>query len=167
MVLSSGVMPAYVLYILVTLRAAEVLEVGTEDIFSLYEKRHFAAYKSPIYELGFYNCCTVEVKYRETWWLTVTLPDGNSFYIEADPCSGSENFYNSVVHSASSRLGLHENYLYATMEGKPFGHLGDMPLLRLGFTKKSKIFVQVRHIGGVCVAQDMSGRKRTVSRQMT
>lgn len=163
MVLSSGTMPAYVLYILVTLRAAEALEVGTGDIFSMYEKRHFAAYRSPIYQLGFYNCCTVEVKYRETWWLPVALPGGIVFYVEADPCHGSENLYNSVIHSASVRLGLHKNYLYATMEGKPFGHLGNMPLLRLGFSKKSKIVVQVRHVGGVCVAQDASGRKRAVS----
>ena len=163
MVLSSGTMPAYLLYIYVSLRAAERLEVGIEDIFSLFEKRHYAAYKSPIFELGFFNCCTVQVKYRETWWLPVRLPNGSTFHIEADPCHPSESFYNSVIFGASSRTRLQESAIYATMEGKPFGHLGDIPIFRIGFTKKSKIIVHVRLIGGVCVAQDASGRKRRVS----
>ena len=165
MVVVNGLTTGKDLYNLVIYTAAEKLEVGVEEIMSLYDKRHFAASRKPISDLGFYNCCTVEVIARDRWTIFVVVPGG--YYVEegfeVDALSSSNELNRDALAAASLLMDVPTDDLYALHNGTPLLRSRDVPIYQLGIHDGSTIAVYPRVRGGVCVSSVLCGRKRSVS----
>ena len=133
---------------------------------SLYDKRRYAASRKPICDLGFYNCCTVEVIARDRWTIFVEVPGG--YYVEegfeVDALSSSNELNRDALAAASLLMDVPTDDLYALHNGTPLLRSRDVPLYQLGIHDGSTIAVYPRMRGGVCVSSVLCGRKRSVSR---
>lgn len=130
---------------------------------SLYDKRRYAASRKPICDLGFYNCCTVEVIARDRWTIFVEVPGG--YYVEegfeVDALSSSNELNRDALAAASLLMDVPTDDLYALHNGTPLLRSRDVPLYQLGIHDGSTIAVYPRMRGGVCVSSVLCGRKRS------
>lgn len=165
MVVANGLTTGRDLYNLIIYTAAEKLGVGVEEIMSLYDKRHYAASRKPICDLGFYNCCTVEVIARDQWTIFVMVPGG--YYVEegfeVDALSSSSDLNRDALAAASLLMDVPTDDLYALYNGTPLLRNREVPIYQLGIHDGSTIEVFAKMKGGVCVSSVLCGRKRSVS----
>ena len=105
MVVATGLTPGLRLYYQVVCTAAEVLSVGIDDIFSIFEKRQYSASIRPICDLGFFNCCTVEVIVRDGWVVAVQAGDVH-FEVEVDAMIFCNELNSNILALASARLDV-------------------------------------------------------------
>ena len=169
MVVANGLTAGKDLYNLVIYTAAEKLNVGVEEIMSLYDKRHYAASRKPICDLGFYNCCTVEVIARDRWTIFAEVP-GGCYYVEecfeVDALSSSSDLNRDALAAASLLMDVPTDDLYALHNGTPLLRSRDVPIYQLGIHDGSTIEVFHKMRGGVCVSSVLCGRKRSVSNRV-
>lgn len=166
MVIVTGMTPGAQLYNQVIYTAGEALGVGIEEIFSVFEKRHYAASKKPICDLGFFNCCTVDVIAREGWVIEVQsgYKSGDLYFeIQTDPLDTTNDFNDKILALASEETGVSTNDLYALYNGTPLRRQRDVSLLQLGMHDRSQVTIFRRMRGGVIISRHTSGRKRAVS----
>lgn len=158
-------MSAMELYFRVCNSAAEMLEVGGDDIFSLYANRHYAAYKCSIAEFGFYNCCTVTVHYLHEWCWTIycDIPDGKSITVAADDSMTPSELHSNVLEKAADYFDTDPGKLYSLFQGKCYSHHDSLTIKEFGFDDGSRVTVYPRLLGGVCVSNKRKGKRRTVS----
>lgn len=159
--------PGWILDQMIREQASEIFDCLAEDLLCLFEKKIFAASARPIEDLGFFNCCTVSVEARHNWEIYLNLPRG--FFCDyplcADPLTSSNDLNNRILCVASVILGVNPDDLYVLFNGTPLFRASPVPIFALALHDNSHVTVLCRMRGGICVAQNSSGRKRCVSKK--
>ena len=164
--------PGWEVYDQIISRASSTMGCQESEVLALYDKkRSFSWSDSPLHDLGFYNCCTVSVEQRDGWVLFLEVAgrcnEGNPLRnnpIMIDPVDDC-NFVNQfILNVASHALQCSTDDLYVLFNGTPLRRSRDgIDICQLGIRNNSTLTVFRRLKGGVCIAQNASGRKRSVS----
>ena len=168
MVVVHHTMHAWEVYDIILARASETIGCDELDLMALYEKRSFDHILSPIDHVGFYNCCTVNVEARDGWGLYIDLPRLPFHHplidtpLLIDPRDRCNDVNSRILTAASSILLCDRNELYVLFNGTPLRRSKSVPISLLGLRDGSHVTVHFRLRGGVCIAQQVSGRKRSV-----
>jgi hypothetical protein len=157
------------LYFDVVSSAAEKLDVGIDDVRSLYAARHYAAYKCSIMDFGMYNCCTVTVEYRHEWnWrIFVHIPDGMHVKVHVDKSITPSELHDVVVDKAADYLDVRPDEIYSLYMDKAYNMFDNVSLVELGMHDGCTVTVYARLLGGVCVAHKACGKRKEVSNGAT
>ena len=163
-------LPGMTVYDEITLRASEIMGCRESDLFVLFEKKCFGCETLPIHDLGFFNCCTVNVELRDEWRLYLNLPTPlprghplNEHPILVDAFDSCYDVNARVLDVASNVLNCSRDDLYVLFNGTPLQRSQRVEIYKLGLHDGSTLSVFFRLRGGVCIAQNSSGRKRSVS----
>lgn len=155
-------------------RAAYSLGLSeTSRLCALFRKRRIdQELDQSIQDLGFYNHCTVHVAMNYEWRLYVELPvrpsnHGPNRYslLLVNGSDSCLDVNKRVISMAARRLDCRPDSIYALMNGTPL-HRPQTPRVNvrmLGMRDGSTVQVHFRLHGGVCIARQASGRKRSVS----
>jgi len=164
--------PGWDVYDLIISRASSTMGCNESEILALFDrKKHFSWIDRPLHEIGFYNCCSVSVEQRDGWCVFLELAgrfnDGNPLRndpIMIDPVDDC-NFVNTfVLNVAAHRLECSNDDLYVLFNGTPLRRSRTgIDICQIGVRNNSTLTVFPRLKGGVCIAQNASGRKRSVS----
>jgi len=157
--------PAMQLYFNVVQSASEKLEVGIDDIRSLFAERHYAAYRCSIMDLGMHNCCTVNVEFLHDWhWnIMIDIPDGTSVKIQVEESISPSELHGIVVKRATDYLGVDPDEIYSLYNGKTYRTFKNISLAELGMHDGCSVTVYARLRGGACVANRVGGKRKEVS----
>ena len=169
MVVAPNWCPGWILDQMIKEQACEIFDCLDEALMCIFEKRIFAASARPIEDLGFFNCCTVSVEARNEWNIYILLPRGFVFEhpLSADPLTSSNHLNNRILYLASWIMGISPDSLYVLYNGTPLARATSVPLYALALHNNSYVTVFQRVRGGICVAQNSSGRKRSVSQTVS
>lgn len=162
--------PGWEVYDQVIARASETIGCPESELLVLYDKqRSFSWIDRPLEDLGFYNCCTVSVEKRDSWIIHLVAfrsATGNPLCDHSlcvDPLDDCNEVNARILDIASNVLKCSMDDLYVLYNGTPLRRSNSVELCKLGIHNNSTLSVFHRLRGGVCIAQNATGRKRSVS----